>query len=897
MDKTIFGCRRYFVFLLVAFILGLAESATTLACKMKSPGPSQKSEGVRSQKTRGPSEAKAGSKSAIACMIRDGQNIYDLKLPIRVTLTSTVNPKDFSYKIEPDPGGWTEHWSAEGRSVLLTHTGLFQAGARYQLELKLKSPAEKLSIRFRAFGASSLDLIEKDARAGLLDLDTLWAYKLQSLFDPKTLPAKYKSPTPIPCGRKILSELRKVRTRLKPETLAACEPYLVRPTNPKSAFSKRIQMSRAHSLANRPGGPGLLFAAEPQRPTGQAPNLDWCPPKKNGNISVHVPNMEGGLFGHKDACQYANVILRALESYSMWERFQSLLGQTPPSDADDADNGGDGTLDIYVVPPSPDFDFDSQEDSGTYYRGWCMPTGGGSISPSYIIIDCTQESDEVDATLAHELFHSFQFAFDVDEEDWWVEGSAVWAENFINPGWNFEHEYDQDAFDADEHRLKPLRSEEGLHEYAAYLFPFLLAGQGGENFVSGVWQSCPGQGALKAVTSVLGGDDGFKESFKKFAYANFNQLVAEKEDKYPEEIDVKSLHDNYFELSIPKKLPFEKTINLPALSAVYYFFRNEVQDRDGLPHVTFDLRKFKDNPKLSVQAYVEYRGKDPQKEDWTGQEKKEFCLNNEEEDFVNVFLILGNSEPEKEEQPTLKVTIDQEGCGLSYADITRKDHYFSHDWGENYDSTSTRDEEITVRVLFDNPQISANMGKVGEEKGMPYGFTLIQGQTPGLVSHKFKRHSVTTDRDGTKTHDASGSTPRVEMPDVPTITRTYEDKTQISLKPYPVIIMFYEAMTGKVRYVLLPDFAFKFKWDDQGKDRTFDVKPLAQGDSAEKVDMPGVTIGRMRVRKVHEVKSGDGVKTMGGDGRYKHENRKRSSYELQEKSYKWEVHVRPQKKK
>jgi hypothetical protein len=892
MNRVFFKKRRAVVFYLPALFLIIALASGTQACKKKVGEPPSKKGAV--SKTKIPSEKSlAGRKEGLvmASNPRDGWNIFDLKQPVIISFSRKVDPTDFSFRIKPSPEGWTTRWLEEGKRAILDHANPFQAGMRYELELKLKAPSEKQTVRFRAFGPSSLDLIEADDKKGLLDLDTGWTYKLQALFEPEVLPEKYQSLTPLHCGTSPMTEFMNVREKLKPETMAKLKPYLVRPTDSESIYAKRVSSMKKSLASGNSAGSGLLFAGESQRPdsTGLFCGFPY------GSYKIWVPY----------SCDFAKIIAQDIDGYKIWESFEGLMGETPPSDAGERDNGGDGLLDIYFVPPSSWIQ--SREDPQSYVMGRCIPTQTGKTSPSYIVIDATLESDatgkfyqpELEPTIAHEIFHSFQFAFNKDADRWWKEGTATWAENFINSTWDSEHLYDAKAFDPGEHRLKTLTSEGGTHEYAMYLFPFYLAKVHGDKIVADIWQYCTQASVLDAVDTALGaGGKGFEDAFKKFAYMNWSQWKDDEVEKYPEEVKPEDLHENEVTIRLAKEILFDKNIDLPPLAAVYYLFKSENVDKNALPHVVFDLKEFKKNDKLSVQAFVEYRNKDPKYEDWTGFEKKEFCLNDDDEDFMNVFLTLANAGRSQNETPELKVTLDQESCAGAYLDITRKEHYFSHSWGSSYDSTSTRDEEVTLRVNFDATQISMDAGKPGKEAGVPYGYTVIQGQEPKVVSYNFHRVAESVVDGEKKRHEASGSAPKPDMPDVPTLAGTKPDGTKFSLKPYPAIIFLYDAMSGKVKYVLVPDFTLKFEWDDgEGKESLFDAKPLAQGDSHERIDVAGMQLGRMRVQKINEVTTGDGIKSFGNQGQYKHENRGKSSYELQEKSYKWQVTIRKQKSK
>ncbi|QWF23358.1 hypothetical protein KM427_06445 [Nocardioides sp. LMS-CY] len=106
--------------------------------------------------------------------------------------------------------------------------------------------------------------------------------------------------------------------------------------------------------------------------------------------------------------------------------------RTPKSDG--ARGGGDGLLDIYLV------DFAAEQQYGLY--GYCdtdvaPPAEGPYDTWAYCALDHTFQGfprkpiQSLKVTAAHELFHAVQFAYDYNEDAWFMEATAVWAEDEV----------------------------------------------------------------------------------------------------------------------------------------------------------------------------------------------------------------------------------------------------------------------------------------------------------------------------------------------------------------------------------------------------------------------------------------------------------------------------------
>ena len=249
------------------------------------------------------------------------------------------------------------------------------------------------------------------------------------------------------------------------------------------------------------------------------------------------------------------------------------------------------------------------------------------------------------ATLAHELFHSFQCALDSQDEIWWDEATATWAEEYIDSGWQTEQDTLPEAFDAGKFLLKTLNSEEGDHPYGIYIFPFYLAGRFGDGFIGEIWTDCSvaGPNALEAaIGRISGAGLDFKEAWKEFALMNYDD-TKDYGRKYDETLDMMSLH--WEDRVVLEAKSAVQAIELPPLSVFYFAVENRGIDPKKFPAVHFDLEDLEKEAEVSVQAVIVKDGK-PRVEDWTERKERDFCLADPNDDFDEVIVIVASTERE-----------------------------------------------------------------------------------------------------------------------------------------------------------------------------------------------------------------------------------------------------------
>lgn len=634
--KTIFFSSCIFMILFLTMILP--------ACKKKSEEAQARSKEAEQAAEKDIRKARVRRETKgliIKTNPQDGQTIRNLEQAIQVYFSKEVKPDDFSFTVDPDPGEWEASWK-EGRFVSLQHQAPFMPAVQYELEIVIKSKKISRIIHFKVYGPSSLYMIGEDEEKGLLDLDTAWIYRLQALFTPEELPLKYQSHTPLYCGTVVMRDFQLIRAKLKPSTIEKLKPYIVRPTHAESVFARRIvEKTGAAPQANFSLIPGVYAGQE--RPTKSIPN--WKAVKSFAYpIKVWSPV----------SMKRAQAALNIIEDKAMYYNFSKLLGKEPLSDEkekDDqgrSDNGGDGNLDIYLVPPAK-VDYDNGE---------CVSIHGGKTTPAWILINQNLSGDDLVATLAHEIFHAFQFAFDQHEDDWWLEGTAVWAEDYIDRAMDTEQEYLEGVFFGPAHRLVTLTEEDGYHEYSIYLFPYYLSCKFGNDKIAEIWKSCENDDALDAVDNAV--SEGMDECFKNFALLNFD--LGPYEGSYVDARGPLELYDYHGASYCFLHLEGEESLNFPLqpLSATYVLVEN-LCDPAQTPYIRFGLEDFARNNKLTVQAIIDPEGK-AEEEDWSSLSERTFCINREEEYFEKIALVIGSSEKESTVFPDLTIEIKKEGC-------------------------------------------------------------------------------------------------------------------------------------------------------------------------------------------------------------------------------------------
>ena len=199
---------------------------------------------------------------------------------------------------------------------------------------------------------------------------------------------------------------------------------------------------------------------------------------------------------------WATTTINTLEH--VWSVEVPMMGRAPLPDggtSGDADNPND-KLDVYL---------EDLGDQGLY--GYCTSddNSGGTQVPAYCALDDDFARSQYGAapinslrvTAAHEFFHAIQFAADVTEDAWFMEGSATYMEDVVYDSINDNYQYLPSS--AIRHPRTSLEYAGGSFAYGAFIFFAYASQRSGLDVIRRFWDAAVGpRQALQAVRSVVG---------------------------------------------------------------------------------------------------------------------------------------------------------------------------------------------------------------------------------------------------------------------------------------------------------------------------------------------------------------------------------------------------------
>lgn len=268
-------------------------------------------------------------------------------------------------------------------------------------------------------------------------------------------------------------------------------------------------------------GPGALVQLDPS----QVKTVDTG----DGHFSVHyipgTPNPLNDANNNADPAWVTTNVLPALER--AWSTEVGTMGyRAPLSDTADGTPGNpDDKLDVYLA---------NLGQYGIY--GYCTtadPEPATLTDPAYCVIDNDfarsqfggDPLDSLHATVAHEFFHAVQFSYDIGEDSWLMEGTAVWMEHQVYPG---SRDYLQYLPISEiPYPYAPLDLADGYHEYSAFLFWQYLSERLGRQAVQDVWDKAAADNgnlySLQALRQVV---SAHQQDFTSFfaTFARWNTL-------------------------------------------------------------------------------------------------------------------------------------------------------------------------------------------------------------------------------------------------------------------------------------------------------------------------------------------------------------------------------------
>jgi hypothetical protein len=269
------------------------------------------------------------------------------------------------------------------------------------------------------------DALTRARRAGRLTRAEYSLQRARSLFHLAQVRARWGRVRRVdPRGATlILLDLAVNYERLSPADRARADVLLARPTQG----------------ANDPDGQGYQAGTTVQNSCSANFCLHWVT-----TTSDAVATADANANSVPDYIDQAQLVLD-----NVWNVEINTLGfHAPKSDLSSPDNGGDAKLDVYFADVGADdlFGFCGSDDPDIQN----IDFGKRADISGYCVLDndysSTQFQDTaslaaMEVTAAHEFFHAVQFGYDALEDQWLMEGSAVWMEDVVYDDINDYYSY------------------------------------------------------------------------------------------------------------------------------------------------------------------------------------------------------------------------------------------------------------------------------------------------------------------------------------------------------------------------------------------------------------------------------------------------------------------------
>ena len=439
----------------------------------------------------------------------------------------------------------------------------------------------------------------------------------QSIYEPESIPAEYKG-EPLD-GYDISRDwMLAIETwgALSEEQKVKILPWISLPDGsvPKVASDyvpKDLPQTNVVSLA----AAGSRSAAEL---AGPVIYIEYALSAIPGKVSVRERILQNHTQAERDALDARLKILKqgAIDAYP---KFKSLFGFEPTEE-----------VYVYVEDIKP----------GVLGKAGMFDTSGDLVIRCRVIIDMNQTKSEEKTkdTLAHELFHCFQYYiplrnFTDPDESWLTEATAVWSENYVYPAANFEHERLPLFFNT---RHQPLVQNGSLKEYADYPFFLFLEQYVEADTVIKVLKDAKTKKAKAAVMELPNYDN----SFAEYTVWNWNRDPVKAYQDTPNfpSIDISGEALAFYSLKRDEKGTYFHPIE-PGAAKYAILGVNPAQEIKKI-NITFPNPDDKKHQKpLLVRINGIWHD-----EDMGGVPERTFCLDRPAEKVDAIVVVLGNSD-------------------------------------------------------------------------------------------------------------------------------------------------------------------------------------------------------------------------------------------------------------
>lgn len=563
---------------------------------------------------------------------------------------------------------------------------------------------------------TSVELIRAALDAGRIDAQAAMKYRVYALFGAPGLPAEFRS-TNWTEDDAVL-DLAKSRLDVLPAELAdAIRPFLVRPTDSASVFFASPASAGAGLVAVR---------------TSATTAAVTC--GANGWASVDgVSNFK--VWGRCGA-GFANADLEFVAGLldTLWTDESVYMGRQPREDAGGADDGGDDRVDFYLVNNCVTRDGACQSHLGLAATTADEPyvgTAGARMASGYVVMNRASLGDpEAPATIAHELFHVLQNAFNWEgkyaggDSHWFVEASATWSEyKFVG-----DPTATPARFQEYQETSRPLQDRADENNYKSFVWPLFMEEEGGDGTVAGAWSALQGVPTWEGFTDAIDAQLPFKTRFRDFAVRDWNvdALAAEIGPLLP----LGAVGSTRWEPAGPRR-GLDETLHagnrgdplhvVPVgLKSLAAWFQHLAVD-DAIGQVTLDFSAMQPRAALDIDLLVNVPGLGWDRRQVVG-DKIQFCRNVPADRVSEIVVVLSNHEKDPTSNVIGEWTAEslRDPCPEDWVgDITLVSVFKAHipQYGEHSvrlanlpDDVTTIKVEVHLVIVHDGDRVLAGRG-------------------------------------------------------------------------------------------------------------------------------------------------------------------------------------------
>jgi hypothetical protein len=501
-------------------------------------------------------------------------------------------------------------------------------------------------------------LIAAALKAGTITYEESLRQRAFALYGDPRLEPHFRSPViDWEAGRSLFAEIVQKEAALSKELLADLAPFRARPNDPISVFNR----SRPSKTGARQTGE----AAWIRRVATGKPAQSGCTTTKKlaenweselvpgTNVRAWIPKAYKSELG-----KYKGMV------WKVWRAFPAYFTYPLPDDGNPCDETNpDSAVDVYFVigptidprkmacrtaPSLNECTLNSLEGGGV---AWFTRSNMMSSNSGYAMVDIDGHTKvEVLDTIAHELAHISQFAYDHSDDSWLHESTAMWVTYKVMKelGEIPQFEYDHLTKIFSPTLLPVFQNLDGTlnhswFRYSAWLFFYSVSIDLGDKIVKDVWEKArgPDHNGIFAVNQTVP----LIEHFPRYTVRNWNRDLVPAQWRYRSET-----RDKTFPTDPKPREPVAVNVHLAGpgteeltepimpLAAHYYTFTFA----DSIRKVTFQ-NLLVSWPDAHIWAIQEIGGQWKEPEDWTKETDKVLCRDISEENVTKLVLVMSNS--------------------------------------------------------------------------------------------------------------------------------------------------------------------------------------------------------------------------------------------------------------